>query len=138
MFNTEKTNGITLLELLITVAIIGILTVLATKTYSPYVRKSRRIDAINVINSIALEEERYRSNNTQYGTLAQVWGGTTASPEGYYTLSISNVGTTTYTITATAVGDQANDAANGTSCATMQLTVANGAITKTPAACWPS
>lgn len=138
MFKRSINIGITLLELLITVTVISILVIISTQTYSPYVRKSRRIDAINVINSIALAEEHYRSNNTQYGTLAQVWGGVATSPEGYYTLSISNVGATTYTITATAIGDQANDAANGTSCAAMQLAVANGAITKTPTVCWPN
>jgi len=131
-------SGYTLIEMLIAVTMLAILVIVATSVYPTYVRKGRRIDAINSLLSITLAEERYRGNNTQYGTLAQVWGGVTTSSEGYYTLSISNVSATTYTITATAVGNQANDAADGTSCSSLVIAVSNGTITKTPAACWPT
>lgn len=137
MLKRKTASGLTLIELMITVLIASIITVTAISTYSSYVRRGRRIDAINVINSIALAQERYRSNNTQYGTLAQVWGGVTTSPEGFYTLSVSNVSATSFTVTATAVGSQANDTANGTSCASLTISVASGVITKSPAACWP-
>ncbi|MFZ2315045.1 MAG: type IV pilin protein [Gammaproteobacteria bacterium] len=133
-----KTNqGMTLIELLITLLVISIIATIASSLYSPYVRKGRRIDAVNAIISISLAEERYRSQQTQYGTLAQVWGGVTASSEGYYALSITNIGASSYTITAAAIGDQANDAVNGVSCASIVLSVNNGTVTKSPAACWP-
>lgn len=138
MMRLKNAWGFTLIELMISILIISILSVIATNLYSGYVQKGRRIDAINVILSISLAEERYRSNNASYGTLAQVWGGVATSPEGYYTLAISNVSASGYTITATGTGTQVNDAANGTSCTTMTLTMSNGAITKTPAACWPT
>lgn len=128
--------GLTLIELMITVLIIAILTITATTIYSSYVRKSRRMDALNAMIGISLAEERYRSNNTQYGTLVQVWNSVSTSTEGYYTLAISNISATSYTVTATATGTQANDSANGTSCATLTLAMSNGVITKTPAACW--
>jgi type IV pilus assembly protein PilE len=134
----KKIMGFTLIELLAGIVVLGILAVISTSVYTTYARKGRRIDGINTILSISLAEERYRSINTSYGTLAQVWGGATASPEGFYTLSITNVSATSYTITATAVGTQASDAANGTSCTTLTLAVSNGAITKTPTACWPT
>ncbi|SRR5579883_673949 len=133
-----KQRGFTLIELLVTIAIVAILALIAIYVFSSQVSKSRRSDGINSLLSISLAEERYRSTNTQYGTLTQVWGSTTTSAEGYYTLSVSNVSATSYTITATAQGSQANDSENGTSCATLTLAVSNGTITKTPSVCWPT
>jgi type IV pilus assembly protein PilE len=133
----KKNNGFTLIEMVIAVALVCILTTISVMSYISYVRKSRRTDAINSLLSISLAEERYRSNNATYGTLAQAWGGVTTSQGGYYTLAISNVSATAYTITATATGNQANDSANGTSCASMVFSMSSGTISKTPAACWP-
>lgn len=132
-----KTKGFSLIEIVIVIAIISIITIIASAIYRPYVMKGRRVDGINSLLSISLAEERYRSNNLQYGTLAQVWGGVTSSPEGYYTLSISNVSATGYTITATAQGNQANDTADATSCTTLSISVSNGTVSRTPANCWP-
>lgn len=134
----KKEKGVTILELLVVVGIVSVLTVLALVVYSSQLRQGRRSDGINSLNQISLAEEEYRTNNTTYGTLAQVWSGVTASNNGYYTLAISNVSATSYTITATATGDQANDANGTTSCTTLTLAMSSGAITRTPAACWPS
>lgn len=130
-------KGFTLIELMIVVAILGILTVVATSLFTSRVRESHRSDATNSLVSMALAEERYRTSNTTYGTLAQVWNGVTTSSGGYYTLSISNVSATGYTLTATAIGDQANDNESNTSCAAITYTVSNGSITRSPAICWP-
>lgn len=130
-------RGFTLIELLIVIAIVGILTAIASWGYTSYIRKSRRVDGMNTLMSMSLAEEKYRATNTTYGTLAQVWGGVTTSPEGYYTLAISNVAAGTYTLTATATGNQANDAEDGTSCSPLSIAMSNGTITKTPNACWP-
>lgn len=134
----RKMKGFTLIEMMITVAIIGITTLTAIYLYTDQIKHGRRIDAINALLSISLAEERYRSTNTTYGTLAQVWGGVTTSQEGYYTLAISNVTATTYTITATGTGTQTSDSESGTSCATMTLTMSSGTITRSPAICWPT
>lgn len=130
-------RGFTFIEMIVCIAIASILTIISVSVYTSQIRKSRRIDAINSLLSMSLAEERYRSNNTSYGTLAQVWGGVTTSLGGYYTLAISNVASTSYTITATAVGDQANDTANGTACSPLTLVYSSGSFTKTPATCWP-
>lgn len=125
------------MELIIAMAILSIIATVAVGSYTSYVRKGRRIDAVNVLLSISLAQEKYRASNTSYGTLAQVWSGVSASPEGYYTIAISNVTASSYTLTATAVGDQASDSASGTSCSTLTLSMSNGTITKTPSQCWP-
>lgn len=130
-------NGFTLIEMLITVAIVGILATISVNLYLDHGRKGRRADATETLTAMALAEERYRTNNTSYGTLAQVWGGAATSPAGYYTLSISNVSASGYTLIATANGAQASDNESGTSCTPLQISVLNGTVTKTPAICWP-
>jgi type IV pilus assembly protein PilE len=138
MKKTSKTSGATIIELIVTIVIIAILALIAVIMYSSQVRSSRRTDAINTLFSIALAEESYRTTNTTYGSLAQVWGGVTTSSGGYYTLAISNVAATTYTITATATGDQVNDQESGTACSTLTYAMSAGTPTETPAACWPN
>jgi type IV pilus assembly protein PilE len=136
---TLSTNkGVSIIELLVTIVIVAILALIAVVIYTSQVRNSRRTDAINTLFSIALAEESYRTTNTTYGTLAQVWNGVTTSTGGYYTIAISTVAATTYTITATATGDQVNDAQNGTSCSVLTYSMNAGTVTETPTACWPS
>ncbi len=132
----RESHGFTLIELAISLAIVTILTLTAMAFYSSQIRQGRRIDATDALLEISLAEERYRTQNTTYGTLAQVWNNVTTTTDGYYTLSISNVTSTSYTVTATAVGDQANDANGSTSCTPLQIAASNGTVTKTPAACW--
>lgn len=134
-FNAQ---GMSLLELIIVLVMVSIVTVIAIASYRQHVTRGRRADGTSTLLSMAMAQERYRSTHTQYGTLAQAWGGVSTSSEGYYTLSISGVGASTYTLTATAVGTQANDAAGGTSCATLTLSMSSGTITKSPSACWAS
>lgn len=138
MKKTTYINGVTIIELLITVAIIAILMIIATVMYTSQIRNGRRIDAINTLFSMALAEENYRSTNTTYGTLAQAWNGVTTSAGGYYTLTITEVSATAYTITATATGDQLNDAEGSTSCTPLILTLSSGTTTKSPSVCWPA
>lgn len=131
-------RGFTLIELLITIAIISIAALIASSWYIPFSLKARRADGINAILAISLAEERYRSTNAQYGSLAQAYGGVSASPQGYYSLSVSNVSATSYTITATPQGNQANDLEGSISCNPLQLVASGGSVTKSPSACWPS
>jgi len=128
-------NGFSLLELMITISIVGILATLMFSSYKSHVLKSRRTDAVQTLLSMQLMQERYRSTNASYGTVAQIGSGT-STDNGLYTLSVSTPSATGYTVTATASGDQANDTENGTSCTPLSITYSNGNDTRTPAACW--
>ena len=134
----HKRNGFTLMELMIVIGIVGVLAAVAVSSYSRYITKGRRSDAINTLAAISMAQERYRSNNSTYGTLAQVWNSVSTSNQGFYTLSITNITATSYTITATGTGSQANDTEGSTACNSMVLAFSNGSVTNTPAACWPS
>lgn len=137
MKRVAKQSGFTVIELFIVIAIIAIISLVAVNTFRAFGLKGKRADGINAILNLQLSEERYRSNNTTYGTLAQL-GGSATSPQGYYSLAISNVTATTYTITATGQGSQANDAEGSTACSPLVLAVSGTTVTQTPTSCWPS
>ncbi|QMT59544.1 type IV pilin protein [Legionella sp. PC997] len=136
MDNLKNKMGFSLMELVIALAIIAILVMISMPSYFNYVMRSRRTEGINTLNSIQLEEEKYRGQNPTYGTLADVWNGVTTTDNNYYSLSATNNTATGYTLTATAQGAQANDTQNGVSCSTLTLTVNGLNTTRTPQACW--
>ncbi len=127
--------GFNLMELLIVVAIVAILAAIGIPSYTSYIRKARRTDAIHSLMAIQLEQEKWRLNNAEYGDLNSVWGATTTE-NGHYTLSMSSVTSSGYTINANAIGSQSDDEADGQSCATLTLVYNAGITTKTPSACW--
>ncbi len=138
MMKSSIAKGVTFIELLIVITIIAILSIIAVALYSTFALEGRRSDGINALLAISLAQERYRSANTTYGTLAQVYGGATTSPQGYYNLTVTSVSATGFTATATGTGAQANDKQGTTACGTLTLTVSNATVTQTPTACWPS
>lgn len=148
--SARQLGGFTLIELMIVVAIVGILAAVAYPSYSEQVRKSRRADAMAEISKAQQAQERWRSNNTTYSsdvsssaTGLKLITGTTAATSynltsGYYTVSISGASATGYTLTATAIGAQASDA----KCTALTATMSGGNIayghtgTGTMKYCW--
>jgi len=135
----KSAKGFTLIELMIAVVIIAILAAIAYPSYVDYIRKARRADGMDALLVVQNLQEKYRANNTTYGTLAQI-GAAANSVEGRYTIAItagSNTATG-YIVTATGVGDQANDSVGETSCSPLTITVsaANPRGEKEEAVCW--
>lgn len=110
----SKNQGITLIELMITVAIVAILAAVAYPSYSRYVLTSHRTEAKSALIRISNLEERYFMDNNAYGNLFNLGmtatsGATTLTTDGgYYTISVAT-SAATYTLTATASGSQASD-----------------------------
>ena len=100
--------GFTLMELMVTVVIVGILAAIAYPTYMDYVYRSRRSDGQNALLNLANYMEHFFTENNTYTGATLTSGGVTGSlgvtntsPEGYYTVSISSNTGTAYTLTAT-------------------------------------
>jgi len=110
-----KQRGFTLIELMVTVAIVGILTAIAIPSYNSYVRRSRRADAIVALTGLAQQYERCYTRYNAYNnaSCSPVLGNT---PRGTYTIAADAAGVNAndFAIMATPLGDQAKDTACGT------------------------
>ena len=62
----KKNSGFTLIELMIVVAIIGILSVIAFNAYTEQVRKAKRAEGKGALLAAAQRLERYATNNGRY------------------------------------------------------------------------
>ena len=129
----KKNKGFTLIELMIVVAIIGILAAIAYPSYMDSVRKSNRSDGKAALSDIAQRLERCYTTFSAYnsdscGVVDDVDDGIT-SPEGYYTVT-ADLDATTYTLTATAA-KAPQDSDTGCDVLTLDNVGVRG-----PAACW--
>ena len=109
-----KQGGFTLIELMITVAIVGILAAVAYPSYTTYIKKSVRRSAQAQMLDIANREQQFLLANRAYATYSALQtSGYTLPTElsTKYTPSIT-VGSSTvpaFTVTFTAIGTQATD-----------------------------
>lgn len=137
----KKKRGFTLIELMIVVAVVGILAAIAVPSYQESVKKSRRRDAQGVLMSLANAMERHFTAYNWYCDAAAAGGtaeancgnaglpdtgtpsiGPTQSPESgtkYYDLTITVSKPNTFTLRATPAGAQSGD-----KCGTLTLTSA--------------
>lgn len=137
MRSARKSAGFTLIELMIVVGVIAILLAVAYPMFTSQIQKGRRADAQQEMLDIALQQEKYRANNVTYGDCTDLYGGACPGVPGGdnwgYTLDITENSPATYTIEATATGDQVGDKHGGESCNPLSLDESNN---KCPAVCW--
>lgn len=117
-------RGFTLIELMITVAVVGILAAVAYPSYTSYILRSKRSAAASFVMTVANKQEAAMTNKRQYfgvadGTDTQ-WTavGITVPNEvkSYYTVTAvadNAAAPPTYTITATPKGSQTADTGCG-------------------------
>ncbi|MDX1692193.1 MAG: type IV pilin protein [Ketobacteraceae bacterium] len=142
--HTKSNRGFTLIELMIAVAIIGILAAVAYPSYMSSVRKSKLGDAKAALSEMAKAMERRYTERVpgDYGNLAQ--GGADTGPpaadffpatapldsnEQYYRLNIDSADAAGYVLSATAIPGANLDP----NCTPLTLS-SNG--TRTPSGCW--
>jgi type IV pilus assembly protein PilE len=115
-------RGFTLIELMITVAIVGILAALAYPSYLEYIAKGRRSQATADMVAAQQWMERFYAENNRYdqnsagtttiggtGLLAQRFAQTPAEGAAAYTVRLSAVDRETYTLRATRTGTMSSD-----------------------------
>lgn len=117
----SQAAGFTLIELMITVAIIAILTVIAYPSYQQYVLKSHRVDAKTALLDLAARQERYFTLQNIYANSPSALGyGAASFPmavqtgnQSYYQLSVqvnNAASSPAYSASAVPAGPQVADA----------------------------
>ena len=143
----HRQNGFTLIELMITVAIIGILSAVAYPAYTQYIVRANRSAAQSFMATVGNKQEQAMLNARSYfavvdGTTPQWTAVSTTVPaevSNNYTVTVAAVNTSTppsYTVTATPT---ANQASKDSKCKALTLTNtgAKGITgTATVAECW--
>ena len=132
-----RENGFSLIELMMAVAIVGIIAAITVPSYTAYVLRTNRTDATRTLILDAQAFERCYSQAFTFVGCPTVPAGPTPSGQGKYNITVTNLTSTTYTITAEPLSQQLED----TTCATFTLDQ-TGTQGATPAGnaqtCWGS
>lgn len=139
----RRQHGMTLLELMAVVMVIGILGMIAIPSYRQYVMRAQRADAKTALMQLQTNQERYYLANRTYGTVAQLVAANLLSPggiseRGAYQITLAGVSATGYTATAAPRAGGAFDMSADAQCTSFSIN-AQGVRTATGSAaatCW--
>lgn len=135
----KRKNGFTLIELMIVVAIIGILAAIAVPSYRQHVIKSNRATAESFMLQVANKLELYMLDARSYTTTLGTGGLGLTAPDSvskFYNIVITLPTATSYTITATPINSQLT---GDTKCGTLtidQAGIKGKSGTGTVSECW--
>ena len=112
VFIMSRNRGFTLIELMITVAIVAILARIAIPAYTDYIRRGQIPEAFTYLSDYRVKMEQYYQDNRNYGATsgtacatdsgASTWNGFAPSGAKYFTFSCATSSSgQSYTITAT-------------------------------------
>jgi type IV pilus assembly protein PilE len=135
--------GMTLIELMAVIMVIGVLGMIAIPSYRQYTTRAQRTEAKSALLQLATNQERYYLTNRTYGTVAQLVtanllpaGGLTE--RGTYTITIDAPSATGYTARARPTSGAAIDMTADAQCTEFNITAqgVRGATGTAAANCW--
>lgn len=133
----RKNQGFTLIELMIAVAVVGILGAIAIPSYSEYVRRGHRAEARAGLLQAAQWLERASTATGTYPLTAAFPSALASVPSNRYGISLNSTDGRTFTLTATPKGAQTGDKCGNYTLTQSGLRGANGATTGTIVSdCW--